>query len=229
MGKYPKKPFEILVKQIGSEQGVYSAVRRKEEKFKAVKPEILFYLVAAEHGIKISKYEKNEEVLRKVDELLSRSSSAPVKNNLNTNNNEKQKPSEIDPFTIPLSKFNLFSDLAKECKIKKPYSKEIDHAIKILEEFIRKKLNLNKRFYGTKLIEEANKQKIFEREDKGEERGLYFLYSSAMLWLRNSGGHERRKSEKEECLEIILFVDYLIKLFDKIVKDKNDSSKIQTN
>jgi len=218
MGKYPAKSFEILVKKIGSEQGVYSAVRRKEEKFKAVKPEILFYLVAAEHGIKISKYEKNEEVLRKVDELLSRNqTSSYIKEN--NNKNEITKFPEIDPFTISLSKFNLFEDLAKECKIKKPYSKEIDHAIKILEEFIQEKLNLNGH-YGQKLIEEANKTKIFNRDDKGEEKGLYFLYSSSMLWLRNSGAHRRRKATKEQCLEIILFVDYLIKLFNELY-DKN--------
>ncbi len=220
MGKYPEKLFKILMKKIGSDQGVYSAIRRKENKFKAVRPEILFYLVAVDYGIIISKYEKDEEILKKVDELSQRAGTKKVSKNKEESPRENQKPVEIDPFSISLSKFNLSYDLSKECKIKKPYSKEIDHAIKILEEFIMEKLNLDGGFYGQKLIEEANKKNIFERKDKGEQRGLYFLYSSAMLWLRNSGAHKRRVSGKEECLEIILFVDYLIKLFDKLVDEK---------
>ncbi len=225
MGKYPEKLFNVLSKKIGSEQGVYSAIRRKEKRFKAVKPEILFYLVAVDQDIKISKYEKDEEVLKKVDELLSRNNSySPSSKGANKKDDTISKPSEIDVFTIPLSKFNLFPDLARECKIRKPYSKEIDHAIKILEEFIRKKMGLDETFYGRGLIEEANRKGIFKRKNKGEEQGLYFLYSSAILWLRNSGGHKRRTSGKEECFKIILFMDYLIKLFDELVK-KNHTTK----
>ena len=72
MGKYSERLFKILVEKIGSKSGVYSAIRRKENKFKAVRPEIPFYLVAVDYGIIISKYEKNEEILKKVDELSQR-------------------------------------------------------------------------------------------------------------------------------------------------------------
>jgi hypothetical protein len=227
MTSYNKKLFKEVSKKIGSEQGVYSAVRRKEEKFKAVKPEFLFYLVAAEHGIKISKYEKDEEILKKVDELLSRNTLPSKSNNTNDNQNEKQKPSEVDPFTISLSKFNLFPDLARGCKIRKPYSKEINYAILNLEDFMRKKMNLDETFHGKGLVEEARRRDFFKKKLESESQGLYFMYMSAFLWLRNGGFHKKNESDKERCFEIILFIDYLIKLFDELCK--NAKPKIQTN
>lgn len=231
MTKYNEKLFEILSKKIGSKQGVYSAIRRKEKLFKAVKPEILFYLVAIDHGIKISKFEKNETILAKVDELSQRTTNSKhVKEVETKEKTETVKSSEIDPFQIPLSKFNLFPDLVRECKIRKPYSKEINHAILNLEEFMRKKMGLDDSFYGIKLVDEAKKKGVFTRKVAGESEGLNFLYRAAILWLRNGGAHKKRGSEKEECFKIILFTDYLIRLFDDLyeqnVKTKN---QIQAN
>jgi hypothetical protein len=216
MSRYNKTIFDILLKKIGSKWGVYSAIRRKELIFKAVKPEILFYLVAIDHGIKISKHEKDENILAKVDELSQRGSSIQVRQVEDKVKNESMKQSEVDPFLIPLSKYNLFSDLSKECKIRKPYSKEINYAILNLEDFMRKKMGLDDSFYGIKLVDEAKKLGVFKRRVAGESEGLNFLYRSAILWLRNGGAHKKRGSEKEECFKIILFTDYLIKLFDDL-------------
>ncbi len=135
-----------------------------------------------------------------------------------TKNNQENKI--IDPFTIPLSKFNISSDLAKECKIKKPYSKEINHAILNLEDFMRQKMNLDESIFGKGLVEEAKRKGIFSRKLESESQGLYFLYMSAILWLRNGGFHKKKNAEKDECFKIIMFVDYLIKLFDKLYDEK---------
>lgn len=222
MTNYNKELFKEASKKMGSDQGVYSAIRRKEKKFKAVKPEILLFLVGDDLGIKLSKYEKDESILDKVNELLSRND-LPLKRHPEIKSNnpiDNSKITEIDPYSISLSKFNLYPDLARECKVKKPYSKEINHAILNLEDFIRKKMNLDDKFYGKGLIEEAKKQGVFKRNVASEEEGLYFLFRSSFQWLRNGGAHKKRGSEKEECFKIILFTDYLIRLFDELY-DKN--------
>jgi len=240
MAKYNKELFKVLSKKIGSDAGLYSAIRRKEEKFKAVKPEILLYLVANDHKIKISKYEKDEAILEKIDGLLQRDVEQISSVN-KTKKNTFSNPKETDPFTISLFKFNLFSDLARECKVRKPYSKEINQAVLNLEVFMRKRMGLDESVYGIKVVDEANKMNIFTRKIKSESEGLSFLYRAAILWLRNSGAHKKKGAEKEECFKIILFTDYLIKLFDELcenakIKNKctksasiNSNSCIKTN
>lgn len=133
---------------------------------------------------------------------------------------EDLKVKDLDPFKIPLSQFNIFPDLARECKIKKPYSKEINYAILNLEEFMKEKMGLDDSVYGIKLVDEAWKKGVFKRKNPGEEQGLSFLFRAAILWLRNSGGHKKRGATKEDCLQIILFTDYLIRLFSDIY-DRN--------
>ncbi len=228
MTNYNKKLFKEVSNKIGSDQGVYSAIRRKEKKFRATKPEILLYLVADDFGIKLSRYEKNEEILNKIDELLSKGSSNSFrKHSNNKEDNEKSKPQELDPFIIPLSQFNLFPDLAKECKIKKPYSKEINHAVLNLEDFMRKRMNLDETTYGKGLVEEAKRKEIFKRKLESESQGLYFMYMSAILWLRNGGFHKKNNADKDECFKVIMFIDYLIKLFDKLVEENANNKTTQ--
>lgn len=154
--------------------------------------------------------------LEQEDQRCFRESKIKIPRNKNKTNSRSL---EIDPLSISLSKFNLSEDLAKECKIKKPYSKEINHAVLNLEDFMRKKMELDETFYGKGLIEEANRKGIFDRKLASEKQGLYFLYMSAILWLRNGGFHKKQEAQKDECFKIILFVDYLIKLFDKLVDE----------
>ncbi len=133
---------------------------------------------------------------------------------------KESKEKNVDVFKLPFSQFNVFPDLAKDCKIKKPYSKEINHSILILEEFIRNKLGLDGNTTGVRLVDEAKTRGIFNRKSKGESEGLHFLFRSAFLWLRNSGGHARRGATKEDCLQIVLFTDYLIRLFSDLYDKK---------
>ncbi|PJE81517.1 hypothetical protein COU58_02045 [Candidatus Pacearchaeota archaeon CG10_big_fil_rev_8_21_14_0_10_32_42] len=59
-----------------------------------------------------------------------------------------------------------------------------------------------------------------------ESKGLYFLYSGAIMWLRNPPNHKKLKYGKEEAIKIILFTDYLIKLFDELY---NTNVKVTKN
>ena len=87
-----------------------------------------------------------------------------------------------------------------------------------LETRIRKILGLLEDCYGINLIQKAEEAGVFKRTVKSEENGLKMLYRGAILWFRNPPGHKKVKYDKKEAIELILFADYLIKLFEKLVK-----------
>ena len=222
MTRYDKKLFQAIVTTIGSESAVYGSIRRMERKFPAIKPEILLYLVAADRGLKVSKFTKSDDILSQVDDLLQRHRESKKENTKPAVVVEK-KLNDIDPYSLPLSKYGLNTEIASECRIRKPYSKEINHAILNLEVFMRRRMDLPETVWGRDLVKEARKYNVFKRENPGEEDGLYFLFTSAMLWLKNAGGHRKRNATREDCLKIILFVDYLISLFDSLCKKNFDT------
>jgi hypothetical protein len=39
------------------------------------------------------------------------------------------------------------------------------------------------------------------------------------MWIRNPSAHKKIAYTKEEALKIVIFVDYLIKLFEGLVKN----------
>lgn len=217
--KYDKKVFDILKNKIGSEQGLYSAVRRKERKFRAAKPEELFYLIAAEKGIKISKYIKDEILLNKVDELMKRDEDQDNRVQKPKHKIFIQKVKVGNPYNYPLSKFNIDEELIKDCKIVKPYRSCIREALLTLETKIKQKLKVSKN--GKALIQECKVRGVFKREEPSEEEGLLFLFLGSILWLRNPPSHNKINYEKEDAIKIILFTDHLIKLFYDLCKKNN--------
>lgn len=213
--KFNKEVFNRLVKIIGSKQGVYSAVRRYEGKFKAYTSEAIFYFIAAKNNIKISKHRLSESLLTKVDELLERD-----KNPEGTKKKEikviTKKIGKEDPFDFPLTKFRLHAGLTEDCSpiFKKPFRSAIKEALLNLEDHIRNKLKSDKD--GKDLISEARAKSVFNRKRGSETEGLFFLYAGAIGWLRNPPNHQKLKYGKEEAIKIILFTDYLIQLFDQL-------------
>jgi hypothetical protein len=211
--KFNKQIFDNLVKLIGSEQGVYSAIRRKETKHKAATSEILFYLVATEHDIKISKYIKDQAILDKVDLLIQKEENGSSK----LENRAKvvtKIVKEEDPYNFPLSKFRIDSELIKDCKLIKPYRSCIKEALLTLETRIKHKLKVNKN--GKALIQECKSRNVFKKNEPSEEEGLYFLFMGAIEWLRNPPSHNKIHYTKEDAVKIILFTDYLIGLFNSL-------------
>lgn len=126
-----------------------------------------------------------------------------------------------NPYEFPLVKFNLDDELTKDCKLIKPYRGAVKEALLTLETKMKRKLNTTKN--GQDLIKECSSRGVFDRQDKSEKDGLYFLFSGAIGWFRNPPSHNKTNYEKEDALKIILFTDYLIKLFYDLCKQKGIS------
>ena len=122
---------------------------------------------------------------------------------------------------FPLSAFNLHAGLTEDCGpvFKKPFRSAIREALLNLEEKIRAKIGSDED--GHNLITEAKNKGVFKRNKSSESTGLYFLYSGAIMWLRNPPNHRKLKYGKEEALKIIVFTDYLIQLFDQLCSENN--------
>lgn len=134
-------------------------------------------------------------------------------------NNSKSVPKlERSPYDLSLAKFNLDSELVRDCKMKTPYRNTVREAMLTLEIRIREKLALADSIIGVRLIDEARNRGVFKRTVKAEEEGLYMLYRGAMLHFRNPPGHRKIVYSKEDALKILFFSDYLIKLFMELSK-----------
>ena len=128
----------------------------------------------------------------------------------------RDKTEKDSPYDYPLSKFNVDKKLIKNCKMTKPYREAVREAALELEVRIRNKLKLSPECTGKHLILQAKKMEIFQRSVSSESDGLFFTYMGAFQWLRNPPGHQQVHYTKEEAIKIILYFDYLIKLFDNL-------------
>jgi len=120
------------------------------------------------------------------------------------------------PYDFPLSKFNIDDELIKDCKLVKPYRSCVREALLTLETKIKKKLSTNKN--GKGLIQECRNKGVFDRQSASEKEGIYFLFMGAIGWFRNPPSHSKINYTKEDTIKIILFIDYLIKLFFELCK-----------
>lgn len=131
-------------------------------------------------------------------------------------NNTAEDREDRSPYDLPLTRYDLDAELVADCKVQKPYRKAVSEALLTLETRIRATLGLPDTYTGAALITEANKRGIFKRTVPAEEQGLYFLFMGAFNWLRNPPGHKKVEYTKEEAVKVVLFTDYLIKLFDDL-------------
>ena len=56
--------------------------------------------------------------------------------------------------------------------------------------------------------------------DTSEEQGIQMLFRGSVQGMRNVLGHNQPEMNKQEAITIILFADYLIKLFETLCKEK---------
>lgn len=128
---------------------------------------------------------------------------------------EKRK-NDKSPYDMPLGKYGIDLELVKDCRIQKPYRKPVIEALLTLETRIRKTLKAGDSVTGTDLVSEASKQGVFTRSVRSEQDGLDQLYRGVFLWFRNPPGHRKVEYSKEDAVKMVLFVDYLIRLFDDL-------------
>lgn len=189
---------------------------------KSISKEVAVDVVASQEGIdvhSILKQEGRDKELEEFKDAISR---------FNFDNGEIKRKQQVipteengtkeekSPYDLPLTKYKIDSELIRDCKINQPYRKAVSEALLTLETRIRSTLSLPDTYTGAALVTEANKRGIFKRAVAAEEQGLYFLFMGAFNWLRNPPGHKKVEYTKEEAIKVVLFTDYLIKLFDDL-------------
>jgi len=109
---------------------------------------------------------------------------------------------------------DLDKEIIRDCfPLNKPYRIQAGEALLTVETRMKKKLRLRKKT-GTDIIADAKRMGVFKSNDPSEEEGMQLLFRGSVLSLRNILHHNKPKMSKEEAIKIILFADYLIKLFE---------------
>ena len=213
---------EALNKKGIPDQTVYSRIKAVRAITKnSISPEIAIAVVASKEGIDVHRLlkkegrndeiEKYSDAVTKFDFENSRINIQPKK--IKELNEQKMEKS---PYETPLSKFDIDSELISDCKIVKPYRNAVSNAFLTLETRMRAILNAPSNMTGIELVTEAAKQGLFIRHVGSESQGLEMLFRSAVLWIRNPPGHRKVNYDKESALKLVLYADYLMKLFDDL-------------
>lgn len=117
---------------------------------------------------------------------------------------------------------NLDRELIRDCfPLKEPYRNQAGEALLTIETRMKKRLKLDSSHVGIDIIDDAMRLGVFKRSVPAEEQGIQMLFRGSVLGIRNVLGHNKPNMDKEEAIKIILFADYLIKLFeDQCKKNK---------
>lgn len=212
-----------MLKRI-SKSGLYKRMEKiKKISCYSISNEIALDVVVALEGInvyKILKKEKRDSELVELKDVMAkfdfRSLTLPATRKTKISVFEK-KEEDRSPYEIPLAKYGLDNELISDCKLQNPYRKAVSEALLTLETRMRASLDLDETYFGIKLVTEAKKKGAFKRKLKSEEDGLYFLYAGAVLGLRNPMGHRKIDYSKKDAFKIVLFTDYLLKLFADLI------------
>jgi len=105
------------------------------------------------------------------------------------------------------------------------YANAVEDACKILESFVKMRSTCFD-LSGTELMQKVFSPKnpilqfndLVTETDKSEQQGMMFLYSGAMLAFRNPRDHTLRVDDPENALDLILFINLLIKSLDNAKK-----------
>lgn len=221
-----KLVLDALRKKGIPDQTVHSrkrAIRKKVNN--AISSEVALDIVAANEGIDIHKLLTKDKRIQELTDFKQARGTLDFTNGKNTSRrqskeNDSKEEKEKSPYDMPLSKYQIDSELIRDCKLIKPYRNAVTNACLTLETRMREILNVSENVTGTDLVSEAAKQGLFDRLNKSESQGLEMLFRSAVLWVRNPPGHRKVNYDKESAFKLILYVDYLIRLFGDLKNKK---------
>ena len=115
---------------------------------------------------------------------------------------------------------DLDDEIIRDCfPLQEPYRIQASEALLTLETRMKKRLKIERSHVGVEIIDDANRIGVFEREDSGEAQGMQLLFRSSVLGIRNILHHNKPNMDKNEAIKIILFADYLLKLFETLCKE----------
>ncbi|MHB8566452.1 MAG: TIGR02391 family protein [Nitrososphaerales archaeon] len=160
-----------------------------------------------------------------IDSELSKSDTHPAV--------EKPKDSEIVREVVRIFEIekavdllNVDSAIRKDCfPLRRPYRKDVGEAYLTLENTLRQELDLPRNLVGVKLVSEAARKGLFNRDVESERSGLIQLFNGAFEWFRNTSHHTKEEISKEEALKMILFADHLIKLLRRLKEDAQETQE----
>ena len=113
----------------------------------------------------------------------------------------------------------LDKDIIENCIQKKDAEDVVTSAFRILEERIRTKIGASFESHGSDLINEAlnpKTGKLTFGKTEAEREGLFHLFRSSILFLRNPPSHRFIQEYSEfEIFEIVCLVDLLLSILDK--------------
>ncbi|MDE1765070.1 MAG: hypothetical protein KGI27_02225 [Thaumarchaeota archaeon] len=114
-----------------------------------------------------------------------------------------------------VQELELDKELIQDCfPLKSPYRKQAHEALLTIETRMKNRLKLDGSHVGIEIIDDARNLGVFKRDVRSEEQGIELLFRGSVLGIRNVLGHNKPLMSKEEAIKIILFADYLIKLFE---------------
>lgn len=128
---------------------------------------------------------------------------------------DEKAPAIVGGILRECKKF-IDSQLYERCS-DKDYHDVVTNAFTVLEERIRKKINADPSFTGSKLIDYAFKPysgKLTFGVTQAEKDSYHLLFRGALGLLRNPPAHRFTHSEIE-AFEIINIVDLLLRIVDK--------------
>lgn len=99
------------------------------------------------------------------------------------------------------------------------YSQAIFEAVKLLNNYVKKKANITDADLSNAMAKAFNERnpiiklnKLITQSDKDEQEGFRFLFQGAMKGIRNPKGHEiHEMSDKNEALEYLAFISLLFR------------------
>lgn len=100
------------------------------------------------------------------------------------------------------------------------YAEAVEKSIKVLNNLVR--LRSNESLDGTALMQKVFSSKnpilkfndLTDKSDEDEQQGFMYLFSGAVMGLRNPRAHKIIQDDPERALEFIAFVSLLAKLLD---------------
>ena len=211
-----KKIMGEICKQIGQRSAYRKISKIRRKTGNSISKNIAACILASQINIDVYNILQNDDKeLAEFRQALTNFDDAKIIKQPKKEDNKKNTKKD-SPYDYSLSKFDLDGDLIKNCKIQLPYRTAVKEAALVLETRIRTELQLGPEYTGTRLIQHAKKINIFKRPIDSEADGLYFTYMGVFQWIRNPPGHQQIEYTKDETIKIILYIDYLIKLFSKI-------------
>lgn len=204
------------------ERTLYNRIKAiKKKAYNSISDDVALDVLADQEAIDVYSILKKEGRTEEIVEFRDAVSKFNFNGKMQTRKSSdlpSEPKDERSPYDLPLTKYELDPELANDCRMHPPYRKAVSEAFVTLETRMKKTLNLPDSCIGVEVVEEARKKGVFKSSVPAEEQGLNMLYKGVIMSIRNPAAHRKVEYTRDDAMKIILFTDYLIRLFEDLVK-----------